>query len=535
MTAAESTASATTDFGSVSRVKSVAFEYVTLAASLVGIVTLAVLLGYVSGDAFGIGAAEPTWFLVFLLTVAGPAVGFLWYAVRTPGVSDVVEGVVVRLIGGTEFALALVVLFVVTDIQLWMLLYTFGIVPAVAVLIYGSANDDDRLSFPVPLAVLVVGLAVGYVLKGPINTYPTDVIIYLWTVGVPVAAYYGYRWRDRTGTRAGALVGIGTLVAAATAGFGLASVSGVGPSVGVILVLVPGTLIASYAAETAIDRPLARRGLLFPVVVLVGLLLGQLLVTTLGIVGPEPWLDGQFLTSAPSRFAEEAGLYPAIIGSVFVISLVAVLSFVFGVGCAVYLEEYAPQSGYGGLATSVVQVNISNLAGVPSVVYGLLGLGIFVNLVGFGFGIVLVAAMTLSLLILPIVIISSQEAIRSVPDSQRQAAYGMGATRWQTVRSVVLPEALPGIMTGSILALGRAIGETAPLIIIGVAQTLFSPPTELFGRATAMPMQIYGWAFRPQEAFREGVVAAGVVTLMVVLLSINSVAIYVRNNYQRGS
>ncbi|QLG27685.1 phosphate ABC transporter permease PstA [Halorarum halophilum] len=535
MTAAESAESRDTEFGSVSQVKGVAFEYLTLAASLVGIVALAVLLGYVSADALGVGPAEPAWFLVFLLTLVVPAIGFVWYAARTPGVADVLERLVVRVIGGAELAVALVVLFIVSDVQFWFLLYTVGVVPAAALVLYGRVADDPRVEFPVPLVVLVVGLLAGYLLKGPVDTFPIDVLIALWMLGVPVASYFGLRWRARAGTVAGVLVGLGILAGATAAGFGLAAVSGLGPEAGFVVALTPGVLVASYAAEVALDEPVGRRGLLFPVVLLVGALLGQAVVTALGLAGPEPWLDAQFLTSAPSRFAEQAGLYPAIIGSVFIISLVAVFSFVFGVGCAVYLEEYAPQSGYGGMATNVVQVNIANLAGVPSVVYGLLGLGIFVNLIGLGFGIVLVAAMTLSLLILPIVIISSQEAIRSVPDSQRQAAYGMGATRWQTVKSVVIPEAVPGILTGSILALGRAIGETAPLIIIGLPTTVFNAPTGLFGKGSAMPMTIYGWAFLPDEAFREGVLAAGVVTLMVILLSINSVAIYVRNNYQRGS
>ncbi|WP_313694572.1 phosphate ABC transporter permease PstA [Halorarum halobium] len=531
----DSTAAGDTDFGEVSRLKGVAFEYLTLGASLVGIVALAVLLGYVAADAIGVGAADPAWFPVVLLALAAPTLGFLWYAARTPDVLDVIEGLSVRVVGGLELAVALVVLFVVTDVQFLFLLYTVGVLPAAGLYLYGRATDDSRVDFPVPLAVLAVGLLAGYLLKGPIDTYPLDSLIGLWMLGVPVAASLGARWRARAGTAVGLVVGVGVLAGAAAAGYGLAAASGLGPEVGVVLALTPGAFLLSYAGEVALDEPVGRRGLLFPVAVLVGLLAGRLLVSALGLAGPEPWIDWGFLTSAPSRFAEQAGLYPAIIGSVFIISLVAMFSFVFGVGCAVYLEEYAPESGYGGMVTNVVQVNISNLAGVPSVVYGLLGLGIFVNLVGLGFGIVLVAAMTLSLLILPIVIISAQEAIRSVPDSQRQAAYGMGATRWQTVKSVVIPEALPGILTGSILALGRAIGETAPLIIIGLPTTIFAAPTGLFQKGAAMPMQIYGWAFLPEEAFREGVLAAGVVTLMVVLLSINSVAIYVRNNYQRGS
>ena len=208
---------------------------------------------------------------------------------------------------------------------------------------------------------------------------------------------------------------------------------------------------------------------------------------------------------------------------------VAALSFPIGVGAALYLEEYAPDNRY----TRFIDVNISNLAGVPSVVYGLLGLGLFVTRLGQPSGTILVGGATLALLILPIVIISAQEALRAVPDSLRQASFGMGATRWQTVRGVVLPRALPGILTGTILALGRAIGETAPLIMIGAVATKYTPPSGLLDTLTAMPLQIYTWAFLPSEEFRYGVVAAGVVTLLIVLLSMNSIAILVRNKYQQ--
>jgi phosphate transport system permease protein len=209
---------------------------------------------------------------------------------------------------------------------------------------------------------------------------------------------------------------------------------------------------------------------------------------------------------------------------------VAAFAFPVGVGAAVYLEEYAPDNR----VTRVIDVNISNLAGVPSVVYGLLGLGLFVNLLGLGFGTVVVASITLSLLILPIVVISAQEAIRSVPDDMRQASYGMGATRWQTTKNVVLPEAMPGILTGTILSLGRAIGETAPLIMIGAPTTNFSPPTALFDRVSAMPMQIYAWSSSAKPEFQYGVMAAGVVVLLVVLIGMNATAILIRNRYERS-
>jgi len=242
------------------------------------------------------------------------------------------------------------------------------------------------------------------------------------------------------------------------------------------------------------------------------------------------WLDWQFLTNPPHPVPEQAGVFPALVGSISLMLLIALVTFPLGVGAAVYLEEYAPDSR----ATRFIQLNIANLAGVPSVVYGLLGLGLFVQFVNLGYGTLLVAGFTISLLILPIVIISAQEAIQAVPDSMRQASYGMGATKWQTIKNVVLPESMPGILTGTILALGRAIGETAPLIMIGAPTTVFGVPNGPLAKISAMPMQIYTWASYPDEAFQYGVVAAGVVTLLVVLLSINSVAILIRNRFQTG-
>ncbi|WP_207589427.1 phosphate ABC transporter permease PstA [Halomontanus rarus] len=241
------------------------------------------------------------------------------------------------------------------------------------------------------------------------------------------------------------------------------------------------------------------------------------------------WLDWQFLTSPPHPDPFEAGYYPALVGSIALMVLIALVTFPLGVGAAIYLEEYASDN----LLTRFIQLNIANLAGVPSVVYGLLGLGLFVGLLNLGFGTLLVAGFTVSLLVLPIVIISAQEAIRAVPDSQRQASYGMGATKWQTIRNVVLPRAMPGIMTGTILALGRAIGETAPLIMIGAPTTVFGVPNSLFSKISAMPMQIYTWAQYPSTEFQYGVVAASAVTLLAVLLTINSIAILIRNKYQQ--
>jgi len=209
------------------------------------------------------------------------------------------------------------------------------------------------------------------------------------------------------------------------------------------------------------------------------------------------------------------------------------MAFPVGVGAAIYLEEYAPESGWKGRLANLLELNIANLAGVPSVVYGLLGLALFNNTLGFGPGLVFSASATLGLLILPIVIVSSQEAVRSVPDSLRQASYGMGASRWQTLRNVVLPEAVPGILTGTILALGRAIGETAPLIIIAVSTTTFTAPNGLFAGGAALPLKIFSTSANAIPEYRKGVVAALAVVLLVLMITMNAVAIVIRNRYQR--
>ncbi len=241
------------------------------------------------------------------------------------------------------------------------------------------------------------------------------------------------------------------------------------------------------------------------------------------------WLDWQFLVSTPSRFAEKAGVMPPVLGSTFVIALVAVFSLPLGVGSAIYLEEYSKQS----FLRKFIEINISNLAGVPSIVYGLLGLGLFVSTMGFEHGIVLVGAFTLTLRVLPIVIVSSQEAIKAVPDLQRHAALGLGATKWQMIRTVVLPEAVPGILTGTIIALANAMGETAPLIMIGAATTMFTPPHGIMSSFSAMPLQIFAWSDFPQAEFQHGVTPAAIVVLLLIILSMNGVAIILRNRFYK--
>lgn len=237
------------------------------------------------------------------------------------------------------------------------------------------------------------------------------------------------------------------------------------------------------------------------------------------------WLDWSFLTSFDSRKVENAGMVAGIVGSFYLIAIAGPLSFILGVATAIYLEEYAKPNRFNAF----IQVNISNLAGVPSIVYGLLGLAIFVRYLGFDRS-VLSAGLTLTLLILPVMIVASQEAIRAVPSSLRNASYALGAGKWMTVFRVVIPSAFPGMLTGSILAVSRALGETAPIIIIGAVTYTAKLPETLFDSFTAMPIQIYNWTGLPKEEFQH-VAAAGIVVLLTVLLSVNALAIFLRNKY----
>jgi phosphate transport system permease protein len=234
-----------------------------------------------------------------------------------------------------------------------------------------------------------------------------------------------------------------------------------------------------------------------------------------------------FLNSYPSRFPERAGIKSALFGTMWTVGFTGLLSFPLGVGAAIYLEEYAPRNWL----TRVIETNIANLAGVPSIVYGVLGLAVFVRAMSLGRS-VLAGAATLALLILPIVIISSQEAIRAVPPSIREAGYGVGATKWQTLQHLVLPIAFPGVLTGMILALSRAIGETAPLIMIGALTFIAFTPNTPLDEFTVSPIQIFNWAARPQAGFHE-LAAAGIIVLLVALLSMNALAIILRNRLRK--
>lgn len=255
--------------------------------------------------------------------------------------------------------------------------------------------------------------------------------------------------------------------------------------------------------------------------VLLGLLLVDVFRKGIGYV------DGTLLNEPNSSDPNRAGAGPAIRGTIYMMVLLLVLVVPIGVGTALYLEEYANRERW---YNRLLEINIQNLAAVPSIVYGILGLAFLVRGIGLG-RVLLAGALILTLLVLPTVIVASREAIRAVPDSIRQGAFALGATQWQVIWRQVLPASIPGIATGSILALARAIGETAPLLLVGALTYVAVNPT-LFGSFTALPVQIYQWIGRPQEEFRL-LAAAGIIVLLVILLTMNAVAIWLRNRYQR--
>ena len=238
-------------------------------------------------------------------------------------------------------------------------------------------------------------------------------------------------------------------------------------------------------------------------------------------------LSWAFLTSIASRNADQAGVYRALMFSIWVIALTGALALPVGVAAAIYLEEYGTRSRIARF----IELNISNLAAVPSIIYGLLGLGLFVRLMGMGQSVIAGAA-TLALLALPVVILSTREALRTVPGTIREGSYALGATKWQTIWHQVLPMALPGVLTGLILALSRAIGETAPLITIGALTYIPFAPDSVWSKFTVLPIQVFNWVSRPQAEFKTNA-AAGILVLLALLLSMNAVAIIVRDRYQR--
>jgi len=265
-----------------------------------------------------------------------------------------------------------------------------------------------------------------------------------------------------------------------------------------------------------------------------GVLATLLGLVTLGALLYDVLVDGsgrlswQFLTSFPSRRPENAGIFAALVGSFYVILLTAAIAIPLGVAAAVHLEEYAT---HGRLAR-LIEINIANLAGVPSIIYGLLGLGLFVRMMDMGRS-VLAGACTLALLVLPVVILATREALRAVPPSLREGSYALGATKWQTIWHQVLPAAFPSILTGLILALSRAIGETAPLITIGALTYVPFAPDSVWSPFTVLPIQIFNWVSRPQAAFAENA-AAGILVLLAMLLVMNATAIVLRDRLQRN-
>jgi phosphate transport system permease protein len=552
----------------VSRLRGRVFEWISAAATVFGITVVAGLLLYVANDALRPLSADLGWHLTFAVTLGLPTVvTAAYYLTRDRAAGRVAYETVGVLTVGVILAGGLVILFheLATPVE-WLALVVALIVGGSSVVVHARLRPEaalERLFVSVLAPILAVfgvpavsvqhtvtlplsGTELGVVsfalpqllpsvrdLVRVVPVLPVDWMLLVLTVTTPMSFAFGrfVASRRSDGRGRNELVVGGVLVASIAAL--VAPLAGVSSENGVLLttaVIVPS---GAYL-EGVVRRSEGILGLLFPVVMVGGGLTGMAITGMLDLAGPDTWLDWGFLTSATSRTPADAGIYPALVGSVMIVLVIALTAFPVGVGAAIYLEEYAPSSGWLARLVELIEINIGNLAGVPSIVYGLLGLALFVQGIGLRSGIVIVGGLTVGLLILPIVIISAQEALRAVPDSRRQASYGMGATRWQTTRNVVLPEALPGILTGTILALGRAIGETAPLLMIGIASSVRSPPDGFFSKTGAMPRQIFSWSSEIEPEFRFGVLAAGVIVLVVVLLVMNGTAIVLRNRNQRS-
>lgn len=238
-------------------------------------------------------------------------------------------------------------------------------------------------------------------------------------------------------------------------------------------------------------------------------------------------IDWAFITDLPSRKAENSGIYTALMGSIWILLLTTVIAFPIGVAAGIYLEEYAKNNKLAGL----LEINISNLAGVPSIIYGLLGLEVFVRIMNLGAS-VLAGSLTLSLLILPIVIVATREAIKAVPKSIKDASFALGASKWQTIWHQILPASSGGILTGVILALSRAVGETAPLIVVGALAYVPFAPSNPMDEFSVMPIQIFNWISRPQSGFIENA-AAAIIILLGITFIMNGIAVYFRNKWQK--
>lgn len=514
------------------------FEATLLVATLIGIVSLFVLFGYIAFDAFRPLTASVQWYLLYFGTLVTPTTAFTWYARRHPAVRTANAKAFAVVFGALTVSL---VMYVVADsvspydVLIYLL---FGTIPPLLVDMYARTTEDRTYTGPAIPVASIVGLAVAalfYDLLRPLIGIAAQWIAYFGISTLPVAGVLGVvvarRWSPRRGVIATTIVLVSTLLVAG----GLLA-AGVDPSFWVVFYSVFVLPVGYIVGSTVVTQSDGRIGVLGPFVLIGGVVVGAILERQLDIQGLESYLTPTLLLSSwDGLTASNAGVYPQIVGSIVIVGVMALLAFPVGVLAAVYLEEYAPKSGWIGRLATLLEVNIANLAGVPSVVYGLLGLALFRNTLGFGTGIVVSAAGTLGFLILPIVVVSAQEAIRSVPDSLRRASYGMGASRWQTLRNVVFPEAIPGILTGTILALARAIGETAPLVIIAVATTTYTPPEGLFSAAAALPLQIFAARSNVDAAFRHGIVPATAVVLLVLMLVMNATAVVVRNRYERDN
>ncbi|EMA01399.1 phosphate ABC transporter membrane protein 2, PhoT family [Haloarcula vallismortis] len=548
----------------VNHLRGRAFEATCLALTAFGLVSVMLLLLFVANDAFRPLSADVGWLATYAVTVVVPlaALAVYYYRLDEPAgeVAYVASGLpVVGLLLTGGFAVLFTELLSVLE---WFALLISLVAAAGLIVAHGRLRPKaalerlvvvllapvvtvfglppTRFNWLVTDAAAALGLDFGLYyrvisLREAIMLLPfvpTDWVMLLLTLVLPAAGAAGWFVEQRRESRRDGLAVVGLTTVAAVLGVVAGPLLGIGADVWLLVVTFAVLPLGVYV-EGVLRRGEGVRGLAFPVVAVLGVVAGSLITGALGFAGPDPWLDWGFLTSATSRTAADAGIYPSMVGSVMMIIVIVLTAFPVGVGAAIYLEEYAPSQGLMGKFVTLIEINIGNLAGVPSVVYGLLGLALFIRVLQWPQGSIIVAGLAVGLLILPIVIISAQEAIRSVPDSFRQASYGMGATRWQTIRQVVLPEALPGILTGTILALGRAIGETAPLLMIGAAASVRLAPNSFFDVGSMMPRQIFSWSSELEPAFRHGVLAAGVITLLAVLLVMNATAIVIRNRYQR--
>jgi len=600
----------------LSAIKGKLFEAVLVVATLVGLVALVMLFGFMFVDAVSPGSASAEWYLLFFGTLVGPVSAFTLYSRRHPAVRSANARASAAVFGGLALSLAAFVVlkamspygpltYVVTVSSLPLSVVAYGryteetyvVGPAVVlatllavvwtlgsevllsplldwtfelgVQLLGGVPVLGSVPIPVDRGLMVTAIAVGVPtlvaansllqrqfspdrllvvlavfalsaagttgLNGLVRPYLEvlpEWMAYGGVVGTPVIGTLALVVSRRRGLRSG-LVAAGAAVAGTLLVAVVALTVSVNPRLLVVLSLGVGVPTVYVVARTVLTDRDGRVGVAGPFIIIGGILLGAYIDQSLSVTGPDTWVTPTLLVESwDGLFPTEAGAYPSTVGSIMIVGLMSLMAFPVGTGAAIYLEEYAPDSGWQGKLAGVIELNIANLAGIPSVVYGLLGLALFQNLLDYPPGLVFSASVTLGFLILPIVIVSAQEALRAVPDSLREASYGMGASRWQTVRSVVLPEAVPGILTGTILALGRAIGETAPLIIIAVATATSSAPEGLFSGGAALPLRLFSASANFNPAYRTGVVAALAIVLLVLMLTMNAIAIIIRNRYQ---